>query len=129
MRLVTLHPLPLGSSRSEVNMWRQRHGLRESIDSSFFEMEEVQIGEACQVVSWSEGGSNKKQIKVFKYTRVNQTVNSSVLLCCNPTCKNAVNDVKISATVENEEGLVVLNRCGCGFEAIDLRSRKLGFRS
>jgi hypothetical protein len=123
--MVTLHPLNLGPTQSEANKSRNKQGLLESEDSSFYEVEKVLLGKACDTVKWNQHSSNKKNIYVYKYTRTIQSSDSdAVFLCCNPTCPIATSQVPIPATTKNEEGRVVINHCECKVTAKNLRRQR-----
>lgn len=124
-RLVSLHPLPLCLSKEAANERRKRFGWAASDDASFFEMEEMDLDKANTSVSWSEGGGCTNMIKIFKYTRLRQSVDHSVFLCCNPRCEKAKHAIPIDATILTNDDRVVLNKCDCGFEACCLRSRSV----
>jgi hypothetical protein len=123
-RLATLYPLPLYLSKAAVNALRERDGMIVSDDASFYECQERDLGEARTSVSWSRGGGNKTVIKVYLYTRIQQSDTQSVFLCCNPECSNARESLKLPAVVQTKEGRAVMNRCGCGFVPIATRSLK-----
>jgi len=126
-RLASLHPLPLGPSRSLTNAWRARHGLKESWNASFFEYEEIDLGPASESVSWSEGSGNNETIRVYLYTRVRQCNENSialpVFLCCNPLCENAKAEVFLPAFFVNKSNdEIAINKCQCRFEPHNLRN-------
>lgn len=138
--LVTLHKIRLGLSRTEANEKRRKHGLPdpESDLASFFDMEEVLLGEGRDVANWFGGSKDlkKKMITVFKYTRLCQQSSGdggsdAVFLCCNANCDFAASKPpkKIEATrnvIQDGSEKVVINTCpccrGCGIK--NLRSRQ-----
>jgi hypothetical protein len=120
-RMATLHPLPLQPSKTTTNAHRLRNGLAESDDASFYELEVLNLGPANRCVSWSEGNGNKKKIKVYLYTRVQQSTAQSVVLCCNKGCLNAQNAVPIAA-VEINSDRPVLKTCDCKLVPHTVRS-------
>lgn len=123
--LVTLHPLALGPSLEQANATRRKHKLKESANASFYEMEKVVLGKACDTVKWNKKSGNENLIYVYKYSRVPQDNGpESVFLCCNPNCILAKDCVAIPATTLNDEGRCVINRCGCGVATKMLRQRK-----
>lgn len=66
----------------------------------------------------------EKNIYVYKYTRVAQTSDEAVFLCCNPNCDHARSGVLIPATTKNEEMRIVMNHCECRFTAKNLRRQE-----
>eukprot|EP00980_Cylindrotheca_fusiformis_P020452 scaffold7504_cov97-Cylindrotheca_fusiformis.AAC.5 len=119
--MVTLHPLNLGPTKSEANRSRKKQGMTESENSSFYEVETIKLGKACDTVKWNQHSGNQKDIFVYKYTRVFQSSADAVFLCCNPECQIAQHEVPIPATTRNEEGRVVINHCECRITAKNLR--------
>jgi hypothetical protein len=118
--MVTMEPIySLDQTQNEANAARRRHKLAESSDASFYEVEELELGLACESVSWSEGeatGAHEQLLYVHKYTRLAQehSDEGAVFLCTNPTCGHAKNAIPIPACIEDEKGLLVLNYCpGC----------------
>jgi hypothetical protein len=122
--MVTLHPLNLGPTKSEANKSRKKQGLTENENASFYEVEKVLLGKACDTVKWNQHSGNQKNIYVYKYTRVSQPSPETVFLCCNPTCEIAKGEVPIPATAKNEEGRVVINHCECRVTAKNLRRQR-----
>jgi hypothetical protein len=122
--MVTLHPLALGPSIDQANTARRKHKLPESSNASFYSVEKIVLGKACDTVKWNQKSGNENLIYVYKYTRLQQdTGTESVFLCCNPNCVLAMESVPIPATTTNDEGRCVINRCGCGVAAKMLRQR------
>ena len=122
--MVTLHPLALGPSIDQANTARRKHKLPESSNASFYSVEKIVLGKACDTVKWNQKSGNENLIHVYKYTRLQQdTGTESVFLCCNPNCVLAMESVPIPATTTNDEGRCVINRCGCGVAAKMLRQR------
>ena len=122
--MVTLHPLNLGPTQDEANAIRRKHDLKESPKASFFTVEYVLLGRACDTVKWNKHSGNAKNIYVYKYTRLSQgpdAGNNAVFLCCNPTCPDAKDCTPIPATTINEEDRCVMNQCKCKFTAKNLR--------
>jgi Histone methylation protein DOT1 len=123
--MVTLHPLSLGPSLEQANAARRKHKLPESSNASFYRVEQVVLGKACDTVKWNKKSGNENLIYVYRYTRLKQERGSmSVFLCCNPQCVFAKENVPIPATTINDEGRCVINRCECGVAAKMLRQRK-----
>lgn len=122
--MVTLHPLNLGPTKSEANNSRKKQGLTENENSSFYEVEKVLLGKACDTVKWNQHSGNQRNIYVYKYTRVAQPSPGTVFLCCNPICEIAQGEVPIPATTKNEEGRVVINHCECRITAKNLRRQR-----
>ena len=124
--MVTLHPLSLGPTRSEANDTRRRRGLSESENSSFYEVEKVLLGRACDTVKWNQRSGNTKNLYVYKYTRVEQANEDgkAYFLCCNPACKFATDAVPIPATTQNEENRTVINHCECRVTTKTLRRQR-----
>jgi hypothetical protein len=123
--MVTLHPVSLGPTKSEANQTRKKQGLGENENASFYDVEKVLLGKACDTVKWNQHSSNQKNIYVYKYTRLSQPCSeSSVFLCCNPICQLAKDDVPIPATTTNEEGRRVMNHCECKVTAKNLRRQR-----
>ena len=123
--MVTLHPLNLGPTQEEANRIRRRHDLRESSNASFFSVEQVLLGKACDTVKWNQHSGNSKDMFVYKYTRLHQDAGPhSVFMCCNPVCELAKIGTPISATTTNEEGRYVINQCRCKFTAKNLRRQR-----
>jgi SAM-dependent methyltransferase len=127
--LVSLHPLNLGPTKTEANRTRKKQGLTESEDASFYEVDKILLGKACDTVKWNQFSGNQKNIYVYKYTRVNQSTadGAAVFLCCNPACNFARDDVATPATSQNEEDRTVINHCECRVTTKNLRrqSRKV----
>jgi len=123
--MVTLHPLSLGLSIDEANAARRKHKLPESPNASFFRVEKIVLGKACDTVKWNQKSGNEKLIYVYKYTRLEQESNEdeSVFLCGNPVCILAQHSIPIPATTINDDGRCVINRCECGLAAKMLRQR------
>uniref|UniRef100_A0A7S3L1R3 Histone-lysine N-methyltransferase, H3 lysine-79 specific n=1 Tax=Amphora coffeiformis TaxID=265554 RepID=A0A7S3L1R3_9STRA len=127
--MVTLHPLTLGHSLESAKDLRSRHGLEESDLASFFHSRTVTLGEAKDVVSWSAGGSNRKPIQVWVYTRLEQpgTEGTAVFLCNNPKCERAINNEPqpaVGIVDADGEKRCVIAECPCGNSARPLRSRR-----
>ena len=123
--MVTLHPLTLGPTLSEANDRRQKQGLDESENASFYEVEKRLLGKACDTVKWNQRSGNKNKIYVYKYTRKAQPVgDEAVFLCCNPACQHAKDGIPIPATTTNEENRVVMNNCECKFTSKNLRRHR-----
>ena len=127
--MVTLHPLTLGHSQDSANDLRSRHMLEESNLASFFHSETVTLGEARDVVSWSQGGSCRNNIQVYVYTRLEQpTENAAVFLCNNPNCTKAQDNVPQAAVglvdADGQGERLVIAECDCGVAARPLRSRR-----
>jgi Histone methylation protein DOT1 len=148
--LVTFYPLKLGPSRQEVNALRRKAGLAESPNAACYDMEDIVLGQARHVVSWSEGGGNEKLIHLYKYTRVVQTGkptpdannkdnnddsnihNRAVLMCSSPSCRHFKEGTLYPATKFYEHTppgrtrpvqRVVINACECGYVAKISRTR------
>eukprot|EP00934_Nitzschia_sp_Nitz4_P002494 Nitzschia sp. Nitz4//scaffold267_size26297//22673//25031//NITZ4_008273-RA/size26297-augustus-gene-0.21-mRNA-1//-1//CDS//3329544917//2484//frame0 len=120
--LVTLHPLGLGPTREEANDSRRRHNLSESPNASFFSVEKLLLGKACDTVKWNQHSGNARNIYVYKYTRLTQPLGpDAVFMCCNPSCRVAQKNKTIPAATINEEGRVVLNHCICKFTPKTIR--------
>jgi Tfp pilus assembly major pilin PilA len=81
--LVTLYPLQLGPSRTQVNAVRAQAGLPESANASFYDMEDVVLGQAKDVVSWSAQGTCTDLIHLYVYKRVEQEHNPAMLSVLN----------------------------------------------
>lgn len=86
--MVTLHKLPLGPSLEDANMYRKKHHFEERPDASFFSLEELELGRANEITSWSHQSGKKEIITAYKYTRVDQgtTNGEAVFYCCNKAC-------------------------------------------
>jgi hypothetical protein len=116
--LVTLHPLSMVPPRTTVNERRARHKQKPSSSASFYEMEELELGEGRHVASWSEHGGNKNKIKCYKYTRVHQpNETEAIFMCWNPYCRIYKDGTRLSAskttyTVDSQERIVP-NFCSC----------------
>eukprot|EP00526_Cylindrotheca_closterium_P006460 CAMPEP_0113625038 /NCGR_PEP_ID=MMETSP0017_2-20120614/12923_1 /TAXON_ID=2856 /ORGANISM="Cylindrotheca closterium" /LENGTH=607 /DNA_ID=CAMNT_0000535119 /DNA_START=14 /DNA_END=1837 /DNA_ORIENTATION=+ /assembly_acc=CAM_ASM_000147 len=119
--MITLHPLNLGPTREEANDSRKKQGLSESDNASFYEVERILLGKACDTVKWTQMSGNRNNIYIYKHTRLDQESEESVFLCCNPSCKFAKDEVPISATALNDEDRVVMNHCECKITAKNLR--------
>ena len=100
--MVTLHPLPLGSCREQVNAIRARHGLPTSNEASFYAVEDYEVS-GKGLLSWTD-----KSFVVYKYTKLGNS-----FLCCNPNCEKAVQMTPIEAS-RKEGDCFVLNHCDCG---------------
>ena len=124
--MITLHPLTLGPTKSEANRTRKKQNLNESESASFYEVEKVLLGKACDTVKWNQHSGNQKNIYVYKYTRLSQLDGGkdAVFLCCNPSCKLAQGEVPMSATTQNEEDRCVMNHCECKVTAKNLRRQR-----
>jgi hypothetical protein len=124
--LVTLHPLNLGQTRTEANESRVKKGLNASENSSFYNIEQVLLGKACDSVKWNQHSGNKKNIYVYKYTRVAQTGGDgkAVFLCSNPVCTFAKDEIVQPATTTNEEDRCVINNCVCKVTQKTLRRQR-----
>jgi hypothetical protein len=124
--MVTLHPLNLGQTRSEANDTRVKKGLKASVNSSFYEVEKVLLGKACDSVKWNQHSGNKKNIYVYKYTRVTQLDGDgqAVFLCSNAACSYAKDEVAQPATTTNEEDRCVINNCACKVTQKTLRRQR-----
>jgi hypothetical protein len=87
--LVTMHPLNLGLPFQDAEKRRKMQGLSTgSPNASFFEFEEIILGQMKDVVSWAK--SNTDEIKCYKYTRLPQeSTEGSVFKCCNGECRVA----------------------------------------
>jgi hypothetical protein len=113
-RMAVLDKLPMGcSSRSVANKYRKQRKLPESDDASFYEMEESVLGKSCSAVSWSSGGGNDRPLKVYTYTRTDQSTGRSVFLCNNTDCVHGRSSQPVEATRMVGEGWVVMNNCEC----------------
>lgn len=122
-RLATLHMLPLGLSRTQANAVRMNNGLCESKDASFYEVAVFNLGPANRCVSWSLGSTNTNMIKVYRYTRVEQSVLRSVFLCCNKGCSNARDTVPIDAVEIKSGRPFLLTGCNyCRWSPFTMRS-------
>ncbi|KAG7357069.1 histone methylation protein [Nitzschia inconspicua] len=122
--MITFHPLSLGLDRSSANDLRTRHGMAVSDNASFFEFEKVRLGKAYKTVKWTKHSGNESSIFVYKYRRLQQKHGkNAVFLCSNPGCENAINEVPIQASTQNEEGRYVINHCACKYSAKNLRRR------
>ena len=127
--LITLHPLlDLPPSLATITENRRRlFKLTTSSTASFYELEQFSIGKAKDSVSWSHGGGNKKNVMVYRYTRVQQPTDKAVFLCNNPKCPLAISETPIPATkrvfIEGEERVVV-NHCSCKISEKSLRQRR-----
>jgi hypothetical protein len=119
--MITLHPLNLGPTRNEANDSRKKQGLSGSDNASFYEVERILLGKACDTVKWTQMSGNRNNIYIYKHTRLEQESEESVFLCCNPSCKFAKDEVPISATALNDEDRVVMNHCQCKITAKNLR--------
>jgi hypothetical protein len=142
--LATMFKLQLGPSKQQVNRIRVQAGLAPSDNASFYDMEEVVLGQARHVVSWSDGGGNHHLIRLYVYTRVQQPDkaqcdvddgmhNSTVFLCSNMKCDNAKKSIPIPATKfyeytpsgkEKPIKRLVINTCKCGYTAKMVRMRE-----
>jgi hypothetical protein len=128
--LCTLSPLrsAVGCGLADANATRKRSKKSESENASFFELEEVPLGQANCSVSWSEGGSCYDMIKVYKYTRTRQSSGGkSVFLCSNfSECEKARGAVPIDAVRYDEDGSpYVAEACDeCGIWRKTFRSRR-----
>lgn len=122
--LVTLHPLNLGPTREEANATRKKQGLVESGNASFYDVEKILLGKACDTVKWNQHSGNQKNIYVYKYTRLVQPADDAVILCCNKSCKVAKQQLPIPATTINESGRIVINHCECKITAKNLRRQR-----
>jgi hypothetical protein len=120
--MMTFHPLNLGLDKEAANEQRKKHNLSEHGDASFFAFEKLSLGKACKTVKWNLRSGNQTEIQVYKYTRLRQPHGEkAVFLCTNPQCPKAQNAEPIEATMENEEGRVVLAHCTCKFSPKNLR--------
>jgi hypothetical protein len=123
--MVTLHPLNMGATLAEANKTRNRQGLRESGDASFYEVERVLLGKACDTVKWCQHSGNQKKIYVYKYSRLLQpSGEKAVFLCCNSKCEFAKAEKIIPATTLNEDGRIVINHCECKVTTKNLRRQR-----
>jgi hypothetical protein len=121
-RMMTLHPLPLGCSKSETNKKRAMHDLPQSDYASFFEMTVHDLGPANELVSW---GGKDDVITAYLYTRVAQPgCPKSVFLCSNYCCPEFWRGKPIPATVVEGQGKVAMNYCTCRCDGPQLRPRK-----
>jgi hypothetical protein len=108
--IVTLHPLPLGPGRQEVNAIRARHHLATSDEASFYDVEEYELsGEG--LLSWTN-----KPFVVYKYTKLGDS-----FLCSNPNCVKARNKIPILAS-RKEGDCFLVNRCDCLVERTTRRT-------
>lgn len=122
--MVTLHPLNLGPTQEEANSIRHKHDLPESPKASFFAVERVVLGKACDTVKWNQHSGNANNMYVYKYTRLSQGEDvgpNAVFLCCNPRCEVAKKGIEMPATTLNEGGRCVINQCKCKFTVKNLR--------
>jgi hypothetical protein len=104
---------------------RKKQGLNESENASFYEVEKVLLGKACDTVKWNQHSGNQKNIYVYKYSRQSQPDgDDAVFVCCNPVCQLAKDEVPISATTKNEEDRCVMNHCECKVTAKNLRRQR-----
>jgi hypothetical protein len=109
--MVTLHPLPLGPSREEVNAIRSRHSLATSEnDASFYNVEEYEFS-GKGLLSWTD-----KPFVVYKYTKLRDS-----FLCSNPNCVKARDKIPIEAS-RKEGDLFLVNRCDCLVERTTRRT-------
>lgn len=123
--MVTLHPLGLGPTREEANENRRRHKLKESRNASFFSVEKVLLGKACDTVKWNQHSGNSRHIYVYKYIRLTQPAGMhAVFMCGNPLCPVAQKGTPIKATTVNEEGRCVLNHCHCKITPMTTRRQR-----
>lgn len=123
-RLVTLHQINLGPTLSEANKRRRDHNLSESDNASFYEVDKLLLGTACDSVKWNQVTGNKNLIYVYKYQKLRQRGQpdgKTVFLCCNPTCRFAQEAIPIDAVTRNEEGRYVMNTCSCKVSTKNLR--------
>lgn len=127
--MITMHPIDMiGLTRDRVLRHREKHGLNTPVseNASFFKMEELDLGPANETVSWSKGGGHQKMIKIYKYTRLEQPVDSgnSVFLCTNENdCELATNATPIPAVVNIGE-LCVMNFCQCKKDVVRTREKR-----
>lgn len=127
--LVTASPLNLGHvQQPKAANYRALQGLSNEFPhlASFYEFEKIPLGPANQVVSWSQYGSNKKMVYLYKYTRIDQKNDgTAVFLCCNPACPKAQAAEPIAATqqVWQRGEKLVINHCECKFGQRNLRQR------
>lgn len=133
--LVTLHPLlDLPLSFSGVTERRKRHNLKKCDENaSFYQVRKFIIGKANECVSWSAHGSNRHDITVYRYERLEQKSNRAVFLCTNPDCREAKRGIPIQATkkvtfdtISGNEVRVVINHCVCNNSGKVLRQREEG---
>ena len=112
--LVSLHPLPLPLAQKEANERRGKHGFSTSSKASFYMVEELDLGEACDSVKWIKHSGNRNMIKVYKYTRLEQEEERlAVFQCANAHCSVAQKGTPLLATKKNEQGRCVINNCVC----------------
>ncbi|VEU42839.1 unnamed protein product [Pseudo-nitzschia multistriata] len=122
--MVTFHPLNLGLNRSSTNELRTRHELEQSEYASYYHSEKILLGKAWNSVKWNKRSGNTNDIYIYKYRRLAQpNHDDAVFLCCNPTCKLAIDMKPIPATTLNEDGRCVINHCECRFSPKNLRKR------
>jgi hypothetical protein len=137
--LVSLHPLRLGRTRNQVNMDREKLKSRanknssmeenEDKNASFFDMDEIVLGKACDTVKWRQESGCQNRIILYKYTRLEQPAGRAVFLCSNPDCRHARDRTLIDATKEigigdgGGGGRWVINHCICGVEKKNTRSQ------
>ena len=122
--LVTLHQINLGPTLNEANKRRRDHNLSESDNASFYEVDKVVLGAACDSVKWNQLSGNKNKVFVYKYKKLrqpSQPAGKTVFLCCNPTCRFAKESIPIDAVTTNEEGRFVMNTCSCKVTTKNLR--------
>lgn len=108
--MVTLHPLPLGPGRQEVNAIRSRHNLATSDEASFYDVEEYQLS-GKELLSWTD-----KPFVVYKYTKLGDS-----FLCSNPKCVKARDKIPIEASRKEGDSFLV-NRCDCLVERTTRRT-------
>jgi len=122
--MITFHPLSLGLDKDQALALRRKHGLNASENASFYSFEKVFLGKAYKTVKWNQRSGNQNDINVYKYRRLAQPHGEdAVFLCSNPQCENAINEIPIPATIENEEGRYVMNHCKCRYSPKNLRRR------
>jgi hypothetical protein len=101
----TLGPLPL----SEANAVRISKGLPPSDDASYYELEEHVLGGKSEVYSFSEGNKSKELIRLYVYTRTQQSTGDlAVFQCNNAHCEKAKSGELVPAVTEE----VGIGECG-----------------
>lgn len=129
--LVTFEKLNMGQSLSEANVTRERRCLRHSDKASFYDMKEYDLGPMCEAASWAK--TNKKSMKAYKYTRIEQSKGTVPLLFChNDKCKTTEFTATATTCEYNRKNAkkrsafqIVSNKCpGCSTSLMSLRAKK-----
>ena len=106
--MVTLEKIiELGQSLEEENEIRKKKNLKPSDDSSFFNVEEINLGR--KVVTWADN-----DINIFCYQRVQNSQDESCFLCRKEGCKAVTNIISDCDSKDSPFVSLIHDSCVCG---------------